>query len=209
MIISSKWLIIGWLIVLTIGIIGLGILSSKRSALLKNQIEKEIKEVREEMERLGDEIQHVKEIISEMRSSPINIPGWKDYRSEKYGYLIKYPVDATLKVYRKGDYVEILLPSSLGEKHVGIEVTSAPCQCPQFAATRYINGIKFCVTGPGAEGEGAMGSMYYVTHYLATKENVCIILITFLRTSTSIPYQDIRKEEEIFEQMISTFSIVP
>lgn len=208
---KSKWPLTIWLILLTIGIIGGGFYYLGKFFSFERKFYRKTQELEEQMKRLEDDIEEIrKEIpIRVEEGSETDIFCWKTYRNQKHGYEIKYPKEGSLTVYREGDYVKIALPTSFRERYVGIEVIPEPCkECSEFEAEIYINNIKFCLGGTGAEGEGAAGSMYYTTDYFTTKDSSCIKLRSLISASTFTKYEAVREEEEILSLIISTFRFV-
>jgi len=69
----SKWLLIGVLIILAIGIIGIGFYTSQRLGLIENNLRKETNELREEIKKLRKNIEQIKEKVSEIDVSNWNM----------------------------------------------------------------------------------------------------------------------------------------
>lgn len=90
---SSKWLLIGVLIILTIGIIGIGFHTFNKLTLIKKELKKEIQEAKEDMERLKEEIDQLKKKIpvEPEEISGIDTSNWKTYRDKILRVGFRYP----------------------------------------------------------------------------------------------------------------------
>jgi hypothetical protein len=108
----SKLLLIGWLIVLTLGIICSWSLCFKKVILLENNLRKEINGIKEEIQKLkteeeskGEIFEKLEEIpVDDLRSvSEIDTSNWKIYVDREFGYELKFPPDE-LRIERKIGY---------------------------------------------------------------------------------------------------------
>jgi hypothetical protein len=94
----QKWLLTGWLIILTLGIIGMSIYNLKRSTLLENGLRKEIEEVKKAMSKLKEDVEQIKkEILKPEKTLEIGTSDWKKYRNEKFKFEITFPKDSEIK----------------------------------------------------------------------------------------------------------------
>jgi hypothetical protein len=104
----QKWLLTGWLIILTLGIIGMSIYNLKRSTLLENGLRKEIEEVKKAMSKLKEDVEQIKkEILKPEKTLEIDTSDWKTYKDEKLGVSFKYPKEWSLEKcvsYIKGGF---------------------------------------------------------------------------------------------------------
>lgn len=110
---SSRWFLIIWLIILTVGIIVVEVFTSRRLLLFENTLRTEINGIREEIQNLKKQNEESKkETFEELEGIPIDdfreisevdISNWETYVDKKFGYEIKYPSDK-LRVEEKIGY---------------------------------------------------------------------------------------------------------
>jgi len=109
---SSKWLLIGVLIILAIRIIATGLYTSRKSTLIETEFKKEIEQLKGEIKKIKQELEQIKQKISEepKEISEIDTSEWKTYRNEEYGFEIKYPKNFTIA--EKGNKIEFNFPKA-------------------------------------------------------------------------------------------------
>jgi hypothetical protein len=89
----KKWLLTVWLIVLTLGVVGVDFYVLRKQSLLENKLKKEIENVVKETKKLEDEVKQLrgKTLLKSKETSEINVPSLATYKNEIYGFEFKYP----------------------------------------------------------------------------------------------------------------------
>jgi Sec-independent protein translocase protein TatA len=231
----QKWLLIGWLIILTLGIIVVSVYTSKRLIVIEMKFKKRIQEVKEEMKELKQRVEQLqKEAFPEgEKMSEIDTSDWKTYRFAKsiyeVGYEIKYPPNWTIEELKDVWEVKWYSPKRIPEDVI-IEVSVLPVQSegnfdpincvslPSQYKTMYsvigrekFGENEFCkVAYKGGEGRQIVQSIEYVIVKGKYQYNIALWIIGGRQTREHyLPENEFQQELKIFSQMLSTFKFIP
>jgi hypothetical protein len=154
--------------------------------------------------------------------SPTQNPtsGWENYLNEKYGFVFKYPKDATISnqsdIHARFTFPVLTAGTNLSEKYLDMSVLEGASVCkspdiggtPSSTGTVTINGIQFLKEV--GDGAGA-GNIYEFVAYSTSADNNCVSLTFVLHSTdpgnypTPPPEFDKAAESAIFDQIINTF----
>lgn len=224
----QKWVLIGWLILLALGIISLVLYNSKELTLLRNSFNKEINSIKEEIKKLREDIKQIKIKIFEKpkRAVQIDKSNWKTYRSQKYGFEIDFPKDSEIKPEGEHHLFVILPDTSTSFFISDFDSIIDPIISKHFEITIFENfSSELCSTkslsemGLGffhnpeivelgnlkfekATGEQQVaGPDYYMTSYVTFRGKNCFVLICSLRYDEYLSVYGINVFEPKYEQI--------
>jgi hypothetical protein len=146
--------------------------------------------------------------------------GWENFLNEKYGFVFKYPTDATISD-QSDTHARITIPvvtagTNLSEKYVDVSVVEGASTCkspdiggePATTENVTINGIQFFKEV--GNGVGA-GNIYDFVAYSTQANNNCVSLTFILHSTnpgnypTPPPEFDKAAESAVFDLIINTF----
>ena len=154
--------------------------------------------------------------------SPTQNPtsGWENYLNEKYGFVFKYPKDATISnqsdIHARFTFPVLTTGTNLSEKYLDMSVLegASTCKSPDAGGVVgtsenvTINGIQFLKEiGDGA----AAGNRYDFVAYSTSADNNCVSMTFILHSTdpgnypTPPPEFDKAAESAIFDEIINTF----
>ncbi|MEM2914193.1 MAG: hypothetical protein QXH91_02145 [Candidatus Bathyarchaeia archaeon] len=120
----KKWFSIGWLLVLSLGIIAIEVYTSKRVILFERKLKRETEEVKDEIKKLREGMEKAK--MKSYADMEIYNIDWEVYRNEEYKFKLTYPSKLIklhldeARLYRNKEYYKgVMLKVELGNRHTG------------------------------------------------------------------------------------------